>query len=66
MKKSRKKSVISLFSGALGMDLGFEIQGDFEILACVEKDFAACQTIASNLEKGNFKGSAKSRVFMAI
>ncbi|WP_201295633.1 DNA cytosine methyltransferase [Sphingorhabdus sp. 109] len=54
---SRKKSVVSLFSGALGMDLGFELQGDFEILACVEFDEAACDTIRANAEKGNFAGN---------
>lgn len=53
---SRKKSAISLFSGALGMDLGFELQGDFEILACVEIDKAACDTIRTNAELGHFSG----------
>lgn len=56
MSVSRKKSAISLFSGALGMDLGFELQGDFEILACVEIDEAACETIRANAELGHFAG----------
>lgn len=38
------------------MDLGFELQGDFEILACVEKNEAACETIRLNAESGNFAG----------
>lgn len=38
------------------MDLGFELQGDFEILACVEKEPAACATIQANVESGNFTG----------
>ena len=61
MPKSRKKSAISLFSGALGMDLGFEIQGDFEILACVEIEEATCETIRANAEAGNFAG--KPRIY---
>lgn len=54
---SRKKTAVSLFSGALGMDLGFELQGDFEILACVEIDEAACDTIRTNATLGHFAGS---------
>jgi len=54
---SRKKSAVSLFSGALGMDLGFELQGEFEILACVEIDAAACKTISTNAELGHFAGN---------
>lgn len=57
MPLSRKKSVVSLFSGALGMDLGFELQGDFEILACVEIEGAACETIRVNAEHGHFAGN---------
>lgn len=56
MLVSRKKSAISLFSGALGMDLAFELQGDFELLACVEIDEAACETIRTNAELGHFAG----------
>lgn len=59
MPESRKKSVVSLFSGALGMDLGFELQGDFEILACVEVDEAACETIRTNAQQGHFEGDPK-------
>lgn len=59
MPESSKKTVVSLFSGALGMDLGFELQGDFEILACVEREQAACATIQANVESGNFTGKPK-------
>ncbi len=59
MAESSKKTVVSLFSGALGMDLGFELQGDFEILACVEREQAACATIRANVESGNFAGKPK-------
>lgn len=59
MSESSKKTAVSLFSGALGMDLGFELQGDFEILACVEREQAACATIQANVENGNFTGKPK-------
>lgn len=39
------------------MDLGFELQGDFEILACVEIEAAACETIRVNAEQGHFAGN---------
>ncbi|WP_416429187.1 DNA cytosine methyltransferase [Paenarthrobacter nicotinovorans] len=38
---------ISLFSGAMGLDLGLERAG-FETQACVENDSDACQTIKRN------------------
>ena len=57
MPVSRKKSAVSLFSGALGMDLGFELQGDFELLACVEIEAAACNTIRTNAKLGHFAGN---------
>jgi DNA (cytosine-5)-methyltransferase 1 len=59
LRESSRKSVISLFSGALGMDLGFELQGDFEILACVEVNEAACETIQTNAEQAHFTGEPK-------
>ena len=52
-----RKSAISLFSGAMGLDLGFELQGDFELLACVEDNHAACNSIRKNVVSGNFEGS---------
>jgi len=42
--------VISLFSGAMGLDLGFERAG-FETAACVEVDPAAVSTITLNRPK---------------
>ncbi|EBY6523104.1 TPA: DNA cytosine methyltransferase [Salmonella enterica] len=41
------KKFISLFSGAMGLDLGLEEAG-FEPLACVEQDRAALKTIKTN------------------
>jgi DNA (cytosine-5)-methyltransferase 1 len=42
-----KFTVISLFTGAYGLDLGLEKAG-FEVKACVEKDPIAVQTILAN------------------
>ena len=40
-------NTISLFSGAMGLDLGIEKAG-FKIRVCVEKDKWAAQTIRAN------------------
>ncbi len=40
-------TVISLFTGAGGLDLGFE-QAGYEIRACVEMDSVACRTLRGN------------------
>ena len=40
-------SVVSLFTGGMGLDLGFEYAG-FEIKVCVEKDPWAVETIKAN------------------
>lgn len=45
-------SVISLFSGAMGLDLGMARTGRFRLLACVEKDKASCETIRANQVAG--------------
>jgi len=44
--------VISLFSGGLGLDLGLESTGRFELLACVEKEQSFCETIRRNQAHG--------------
>jgi DNA (cytosine-5)-methyltransferase 1 len=43
----RQRRVISLFSGAGGLDLGLKMAG-FEILACIEIDHASCETLREN------------------
>jgi DNA (cytosine-5)-methyltransferase 1 len=47
-----KYKVVSLFSGAMGLDLGIESTGRFEVLACVEKERAFCETIRANQAAG--------------
>jgi DNA (cytosine-5)-methyltransferase 1 len=48
----QKFKTISLFSGALGLDLGLERTGRFEVLACVEKEKSFCDTIRANHRLG--------------
>ena len=55
----RKYKVISLFSGAMGLDLGLEMTGRYEVLACVEKDPAACATIRANIAAGRLPAGLK-------
>ena len=47
MKKSEELKVISLFSGAGGLDIGFENAG-FSIAVAVEIDPACCDTLRTN------------------
>lgn len=48
----RKYKVVSLFSGAMGLDLGIENTGRFELVACVELEKAFCDTIRANRDAG--------------
>jgi DNA (cytosine-5)-methyltransferase 1 len=48
--KSQGKSIISLFSGCGGLDLGFEQHG-FVPLVCVDSDPQACETLRLNRPK---------------
>ena len=50
MKSKVKPKVISLFSGAGGMDIGFEKAG-FEIVVAVELDPSCCDTLRANKPK---------------
>lgn len=47
MEEKSKFNVISIFSGAMGLDLGLEKAG-LNISLCVEMDKLACQTILAN------------------
>ncbi|HET6576627.1 MAG TPA: DNA cytosine methyltransferase [Fimbriiglobus sp.] len=44
----RRFTVLSLFSGGMGLDIGLEKTGQFKHLACVEKVPAFCETILRN------------------
>lgn len=50
MKK--KLSVVSLFTGAGGLDVGLEKTGAFELLACLEYEPAFCGTLRKNRDAG--------------
>ncbi len=57
---ARKKfKVVSLFSGAMGLDLGLESTGRFSIIACVEKEPAFCETIRANIRGGRLNRHLK-------
>ncbi len=53
--------VVSLFTGAMGLDLGLRKTGHFEVVACVEKEPVFCNTIRANIECGNLP--EKPRVY---
>lgn len=59
MLNSRKYKVVSLFSGAMGLDLGLERTGRFELLACVEIEPAFCETIRANIRNGTLSDGVK-------
>ena len=58
-KDTRKYKVLSLFSGGMGLDLGIESTGHFEIVACVEKVRAFCNTSRLNQRKGRLSEHLK-------
>jgi DNA (cytosine-5)-methyltransferase 1 len=55
----KKYNVISLFSGAMGLDLGLDGTGRFELLACVEKVPSFCETIRANRAEGRLRADLK-------
>jgi len=55
----RKFRVLSLFSGGMGLDIGIESTGHFEIVACVEKNPTFCDTIRLNQRKGRLPDRLK-------
>lgn len=48
LNMKEKRTAISLFSGAGGLDIGVQ-QAGFDILACVELDRNACETLRYNI-----------------
>lgn len=51
----REFTVLSLFSGGMGLDIGLEKTGRFKLLACVEKIPAFCETIRRNGDAGRLR-----------
>lgn len=58
-KPGNRYTAISLFSGAMGLDLGLDRTGRFEILACVEKEKSFCDTIRANHAAGRLHPDLK-------
>lgn len=52
MDMKKKYKVISLFSGGMGLDLGLDSTGRYEIVACAEKERVFCNTIRKNVAAG--------------
>lgn len=52
----KKHKVVSLFSGAMGLDIGLERTDRFELVACVEVERAFCDTIRANVAAGRIPG----------
>jgi len=59
MMSQKKLKVISLFSGGMGLDLGLKETGRYDLLACVEKVPAYCETIRLNRDAGRLSPSLK-------
>lgn len=58
-------TAISVFTGAMGLDIGFEQTGRFRLLACVEKNPTFCETIRRNRDAGRIPGGEGLRVYEA-
>lgn len=54
-----KYRTISLFSGGMGLDIGLDQTGRFDVVACVEKVPAFCQTIRLNRARGRLRPDLK-------
>jgi len=57
-------SVVSLFTGAGGLDVGLERTGRFDLLGCVELEGAFCNTLRENRDSG-LLGTASTRIIQA-
>lgn len=55
----KKYNVVSLFSGAMGLDIGLEQTERFRVLACVEKEPSFSETIRANKQAGRLDRSLK-------
>lgn len=55
---------ISLFSGAGGLDAGFNDRSKYKLLACVEYDHACCESLRANRDAGRL-GESDTKVIEA-
>lgn len=53
----KKYKVVSLFSGAMGLDIGLDNTGRYDLLACVEIEKSFCNTIRKNVSEGRVSGN---------
>ncbi len=51
-KPQKTHTVLSLFSGGMGLDVGLAKTGRFDLLGCVEKEPSFCATIRANQQAG--------------
>jgi DNA (cytosine-5)-methyltransferase 1 len=56
-KQNPKHEILSLFSGAGGLDYGFELTGRFSTKVCIESEEIFCETLRNNQARGYLKGS---------
>jgi len=61
-KDSKTYKVVSLFAGSGGFDYGFEGTGRFDVIACLEKVPAFCETLRRNRDTGK-TGSPQMKVY---
>ena len=52
-------NVLSIFSGAMGLDIGIERTSRYRVFACVEKEHAFCETIRANRDAGRLNPGLK-------
>ena len=52
-------TLLSLFSGGMGLDVGLGKVGRFRLLGCVEKEAAFCETIRLNQKMGRLEKGAR-------
>ena len=62
--QSRQLSMVSLFTGAGGLDAGLDATGKFDLLAAAEWDSASCRTLEMNRDAGRF-GTKSTRIYEA-
>lgn len=54
---NKKYKVVSLFSGAMGLDIGLDKTGRFDLIACIELEKSFCETIRRNIKAGRVNGN---------